>query len=76
MASWGLRPNGTWGLWELSPDPSGLPRAPIKTMILVAFITLLLQATVEMIRLFAILRDIDALKPEKLVESEAPIRIE
>ena len=45
-------------------------------MILVAFITLLLQATVEMIRLFAILRDIDALKPEKLVESEAPIRIE
>lgn len=76
MASWGLRPNGTWGTWELSPDPSGLPRAPIKTMILVAFITLLLQATVEMIRLFAVLRDIDALKPEKLEESEAPIRIE
>lgn len=76
MASWGLRPNGTWGTWELSPDPSGLPRAPIKTMILVAFITLLLQATVEMIRLFAVLRDIDALKPEKLEESEAPIRVE
>ena len=76
MASWGLRPNGTWGTWELSPDPSGLPRAPIKSMILVAFITLLLQASVEMIRLFAVLRDVDALQPEKLVENEAPIRIE
>lgn len=76
LASWGLRPNGTWGTWELSPDPSGLPRAPIKTMILVAFITLLLQATVEMIRLYAVLKDVDDLKPEHLVDSEAPIRIE
>lgn len=76
MASWGLRPNGTWGTWELSPDPSGLPRAPIKSMILIAFITLLLQASVEMIRLFAVLRDIDTLKPEKIIEGEAPIRIE
>lgn len=76
LTSWGLRPNGTWGTWELSPDPSGLPRAPIKTMILVAFFTLLLQASIEMIRLFAILRDIDELKPEVLIESEAPIRVE
>lgn len=76
LSSWGLRPNGTWGTWELSPDPSGLPRAPIKTMILVAFFTLLLQASVEMIRLIAILRDVDELKPKAMVETEAPIRIE
>ena len=76
LASWGLRPNGTWGTWELSPDPSGLPRAPIKTMIIIAFVTLLLQALVEMIRLYAVLRDVEELKPDKLVEIEAPLRIE
>lgn len=76
LLSWGLRPDGTWGLWEMSPDPSGLPRAPIKTMIIVAFVTLLLQATAEMIKLIGIIGDIDALKPEKLAEGEAPLRIE
>lgn len=76
LTSWGRRPNGNWGLWELSPDPSGLPRAPIKTMIIFAFVTLLLQALVEMIRLFATLRDIEELKPDSLRQLEAPIRIE
>lgn len=76
LISWGRRPNGDWGTWELSPDPSGLPRAPIKTMILVAFATLLLQAIVETIRLIAIMRDIDELKPQEIVDSEAPLRIE
>lgn len=76
MSSWGRRPNGTWGTWELSPDPSGLPRAPIKSMILLAFLSLLLQAIVEMLRLYATLRDVDALKPEKQTGSEGPIRIE
>lgn len=76
LASWGLRPDGSWGTWELSPDPSGLPRAPIKSMIIIAFVTLLLQAIVEMIRLYAVLRDVEGLKPEKIVEVEAPLRIE
>lgn len=76
LTSWGRRPNGTWGTWEMSPDPSGLPRAPIKTMILVGFLTLLLQAIAECIRLWAILREIDELKPAEIHESEAPIRIE
>lgn len=76
LISWGRRPGGEWGTWELSPDPSGLPRAPIKTMILVGFFMLLLQGTVEMIRLWAIMRDIDELKPTEIEELEAPLRIE
>jgi TRAP-type mannitol/chloroaromatic compound transport system permease small subunit len=76
LSSWGLRPDGSWGTWEMSPDPSGLPRAPIKSMILVAFTTLLLQAIVEVIRLVATLRGDRELAPEGLLEAEAPIRIE
>jgi TRAP-type mannitol/chloroaromatic compound transport system permease small subunit len=56
LKSWGLRPNGTWGKWEMSPDPGGLPRAPIKTMIIVAFAFLLLQAISQAIKYLAILR--------------------
>lgn len=75
LASWGRRPNGTWGPWEVSPDPSGLPRAPIKTMILVAFITLLLQAVAEIIKLQNVYRDRPGPRPGHL-EVEEPLRIE
>lgn len=74
LRSWGLLANGTWGPWELSPDPDGWPRAPIKSMILVAFFTLLLQAFSEVIKLVAVL-----LNKESLIEiakQDAPIRIE
>lgn len=60
--------------WEMSPDPNGLPRAPIKTFLLLAFITLLLQAFSEMIKLYAVISD-----QEQLVETakrDAPLRIE
>lgn len=60
LLSWGRLPNGGWGTWELSPDPNGLPRAPIKSMILVAFVTLLLQGIVEVIRLITRLRGDDS----------------
>ena len=76
LFSWGLRPNGTWGSWELSPDPSGLPRAPIKSMIVFAFLMLLLQGIAELIKLYGILRDKDELKPQEIVDTEAPIRVE
>ncbi len=75
MLSWGRRFDGSWGTWEMSPDPSGLPRAPIKTMILVGFFTLLLQAIVELIRLYGVLRDIDELQRTPEVREE-PLRIE
>ena len=38
----------SWRQWEMSPDPDGLPRAPLKTMIIVAFALLLLQAISEL----------------------------
>jgi TRAP-type mannitol/chloroaromatic compound transport system permease small subunit len=55
MASWGRLPDGTFGPWEMSPDPEGLPRAPIKTMITIAFVLLLLQAISEVIKHLAVL---------------------
>ena len=58
MISWGRQFDGSWGAMEWSPDPSGLPRAPIKSIIIIAFVTLLLQAIVEVIRLIATLRDV------------------
>lgn len=76
LISWGLRPNGTWGTWELSPDPSGLPRAPIKSMIIFAFVMLLLQGIAELIKLYAILREKDDVLPVAVVDSDAPIRVE
>lgn len=77
LKSWGLRPDGSWGTWEMSPDPSGLPRAPIKTMIIVAFALLLLQGIAEVIKYVAVLREDADLYPVELAEaSEAPIRIE
>ncbi|HXW00465.1 MAG TPA: TRAP transporter small permease subunit [Anaerolineae bacterium] len=55
MISWGRLPNGNWGTWEMSPDPEGLPRAPIKTMIIVAFGLLLLQSIAQAIKYLAII---------------------
>ena len=55
LASWGRLPNGNWGVWEISPDPDGLPRAPIKSMIIVAFTLLLLQAISQVIKYAAVL---------------------
>lgn len=56
LSSWGQLPNGTFGPWEMSPDPNGLPRAPIKSMIIVAFVLLLLQTIAEIIKKYAIIR--------------------
>lgn len=70
LSSWGRLPNGTWdlGAMEWSPDPSGLPRAPIKTMIIVAFGALLVQAVAELIKQAAVLvgyRETEGGQPEK-----------
>ncbi len=55
LSSWGRLPNGSWGTWEVSSDPNGLPRAPIKTMIIVSFSLLLLQALSQAIKYGAVL---------------------
>ncbi len=56
LYSWGRLPNGSWGTWEMSPDPSGLPRAPIKSMIIVSFVALTLQFVVEIIKSYIVMR--------------------
>lgn len=56
LQSWGLLPDGTWGSWEVSADADGLPRAPIKTMLIVAFVLLLAQAISQAIKYLAILK--------------------
>lgn len=54
LLSWGRLPDGSWGQWEISTDADGLPRAPIKTALIVAFILLLLQAISQAIKYLAI----------------------
>jgi len=58
LGSWGQLPDGSFGTWELSPDPQGLPRAPIKSMLWVGFGMLLLQTIAEIIKnIHVILRE-------------------
>ena len=47
----------SWAVREVSPDPGGLPRYPIKAVILVAFGLLILQGVSEVIRRAAFLAD-------------------
>jgi TRAP-type mannitol/chloroaromatic compound transport system permease small subunit len=56
LQSWGRMPDGTWGAAELSLDAGGLPRAPIKTMLIFGFVLLLLQAFSQAIKYLAIVK--------------------
>jgi TRAP-type mannitol/chloroaromatic compound transport system permease small subunit len=47
----------SWNIWEISPDDGGLPRYPIKTMILVSPILLILQGIAELIKNIAFLKN-------------------
>jgi TRAP-type mannitol/chloroaromatic compound transport system permease small subunit len=55
ITSWPAVRN-SWAVREVSPDPGGLARYPIKTAILICFALLLLQAVALMIRRTAQLR--------------------
>lgn len=70
LTSWGRLPSGLWGAWEMSPDPDGLPRAPLKSMIIVAFASLLLQAIAQVIKYIAIIRGRDEIISELAAEAE------
>jgi TRAP-type mannitol/chloroaromatic compound transport system permease small subunit len=50
----------SWRIREVSPDPGGLPRYPLKALILVCFGLLLLQAVSELIKEIAKLRSHEA----------------
>ncbi|MBX2997438.1 MAG: TRAP transporter small permease subunit [Caldilineaceae bacterium] len=76
LASWGRLANGTWGPWEMSPDAGGLPRAPLKSMIIVGFALLALQALAELMKLYLIMRGRDHLLNIAKTDTEQPLRIE
>ena len=44
-----------WQIWEQSPDAQGLPRGPIKALILLGFLFLFLQTLAELVRLGLVL---------------------
>ena len=47
----------SWAILETSPDPDGLPRYPIKTVILLSFFLLLLQAISQIVKNAGILTE-------------------
>ena len=74
LASWGRLPNGNWGVWEISPDPDGLPRAPIKSMIIVAFVLLLFQSISQLIKYIAVItHSVSDSEAAAIEEYHAPI---
>lgn len=48
----------SWSVREMSPDPGGLPRYPIKALILVSFTLLLLQAFSQLVKQLDVIRGI------------------
>lgn len=46
----------SWAVLEMSPDPGGLPRYPIKTIIPISFILLILQGISMLVRQITLLR--------------------
>jgi TRAP-type mannitol/chloroaromatic compound transport system permease small subunit len=55
----------SWRVREVSPDPGGLARYPIKAVVLVAFVLLILQGVAEAIRRVRVLRGARAVVPEE-----------
>jgi len=65
-----------WEVWEQSPDAGGLPRAPIKVLIVVGFFMLLAQSLAELIKLGRALARREVAAPLVEPDTEAPLRIE
>jgi len=62
----------SWSIREMSPDPGGLPRYPIKALILVSFVLLLLQAFSQLIKQTDVLLGNTSDAEEPAGEGEAP----
>ena len=69
--SWGPVAS-SWSILETSPDPGGLPRYPIKTIMLVSFFLLLLQAISQIVKNAAILGESAEGPSEESVRSDGP----
>jgi TRAP-type mannitol/chloroaromatic compound transport system permease small subunit len=70
LQSWGRMPDGTWGTAELSLDAGGLPRAPIKTMLVLGFFLLLLQAISQAIKYLAVYQGYTQVADQLRTEAE------
>jgi len=55
--------SSSWSVFEQSPDPGGIARYPIKTIVPVAFLILFLQGISELIKAFFAVRGIKKDKP-------------
>ena len=55
----------SWRVREVSPDPGGLPRYPIKAVILVAFVLLIAQGVAEAAKRVRVLRGAPAPEPRE-----------
>ena len=62
----------SWAVREASPDPGGLPRYPLKAVIIVAFVLLLAQGVSEFLKDLAVLRRGDDAAEEGEEGAEAP----
>ncbi|MXX71742.1 MAG: TRAP transporter small permease subunit [Gemmatimonadetes bacterium] len=62
----------SWAVREASPDPGGLPRYPLKAVIIVAFVLLLAQGVSEFLKDVAVLRRGDDAEEEGEEGAEAP----
>ena len=51
--------HNSWLVREGSPDPGGLPRYPLKAVIIVAFVLLLVQGISELVKDLRVLRGLD-----------------
>jgi TRAP-type mannitol/chloroaromatic compound transport system permease small subunit len=45
----------SWLTWEISSDANGLPRAPVKSLVVIAFTFLLIQSIAQTIKYYAIM---------------------
>lgn len=54
----------SWAVLEMSPDPGGLPRYPIKTVIPIAFLLVMVQGVSMTIRAAATLRGVEDAEAE------------
>ena len=61
--SWGTIIN-SWTILEISPDPGGLPRYPIKSVIIVSLFLLILQGISEAIKNWDMFRNLSANQEE------------
>lgn len=59
----------SWAILEQSPDPDGLPRYPVKTLIPLAFLLLLVQGLALLVRRVAYLREGCEAPPEPVSEA-------